>query len=99
MIELIKIENIICALIIRYEFQSEGIQFFTEPEDTFQLGYMKRQIGYSIAPHIHIPVARRVEFTNEVLLIKKGKVRVNFYDVNFKFSSKSSDLLIFRSVK
>jgi len=87
MIELIKIENIVCAIIIRHEFKIDGIKFFTEPEDTMQIGYMNRLSGYSIFPHIHKPVTRTVEFTNEVLLIKTGKVKVNFYDDEFKYSS------------
>ena len=33
-----------------------------------------------IQPHIHNPVSREVRFTQEVLFIKKGRVRVDFYD-------------------
>ena len=43
---------------------------------------MNRPKGYEIPPHIHNKVVRNVEFTNEVLLIKSGKVRVDFYDEN-----------------
>jgi len=31
-------------------------------------------------PHVHNPVPREVIHTNEVLLIKSGKVRIDFYD-------------------
>ena len=41
---------------------------------------MNRQEGYVIPPHVHNPVAREVHFTKEVLFIKSGKVRVDFYD-------------------
>ena len=41
---------------------------------------MKREKGYIIDPHIHNPVTREVEYTKEVLFIKSGKVKVDFYD-------------------
>jgi mannose-6-phosphate isomerase-like protein (cupin superfamily) len=31
-------------------------------------------------PHVHTPVPREVHYTNEVLFIKSGRVRVDFYD-------------------
>jgi len=68
------------AIIIRREFRREGICFFTPNDFSQQLGYMNRPKGYSIPPHVHNPVAREVHFTKEVLLIKSGKVRVDFYD-------------------
>ncbi|MCX8085041.1 MAG: hypothetical protein N3C60_08990, partial [Calditerrivibrio sp.] len=40
---------------------------------------MKRPKGYVIAPHVHNPVKREVFYTKEVLFIKRGKVRVDFY--------------------
>ena len=33
-----------------------------------------------IAPHLHNSVKREVSFTKEVLFIKSGKVRVDFYN-------------------
>ncbi len=41
---------------------------------------MNRPLGYVIAPHVHKPVPRQVQFTKEVLFIKTGKVRVDFYN-------------------
>jgi mannose-6-phosphate isomerase-like protein (cupin superfamily) len=41
---------------------------------------MKRPSGYVIEPHVHNKVQREVFYTQEVLLMKKGKVRVDFYD-------------------
>jgi hypothetical protein len=40
---------------------------------------MRRPTGYVIQPHVHNPVAREVLFTKEVLFIKSGLVRVDFY--------------------
>ena len=32
-----------------------------------------------IQPHVHNPVAREVHYTQEVLFIRKGRLRVDFY--------------------
>jgi hypothetical protein len=68
------------AIILRTNFHSDGIEFFTPSHFSQQLGYMNRPQGYAILPHVHNPVAREVQFTKEVLIIKSGKVRVDFYD-------------------
>jgi hypothetical protein len=68
------------ALILRASFRADGIQFFTPDEFSQQLGYMNRSKGYVIPPHVHNAVSREVQFTKEVLIVKSGKVRVDFYD-------------------
>ena len=68
------------AVILRANYRAEGIQFFTPNDFSQQLGYMNRPRGYVIPPHVHNPAAREVQFTKEVLFIKSGKVRVDFYD-------------------
>jgi mannose-6-phosphate isomerase-like protein (cupin superfamily) len=80
MIEIITQENLQLAIIIRSDFKKEGIEFFTNDNDSQQLGYMNRPEGYIIAPHRHNLVAREVHLTQEVLFIRSGKVRVDFYD-------------------
>ena len=68
------------AVLLRAGYQADGIQFFTPGHFSQQLGYMNRPEGYVIPPHVHNPVAREVQYTKEVLFIKSGKVRVDFYD-------------------
>jgi len=67
------------ALIIRKSFRKEGIEFFTPGHYSQQIGYMNRPSGYVIAPHVHNPAPREVQYTKEVLLIRSGRVRVDFY--------------------
>ncbi len=67
------------ACVLRSNYRAEGIQFFTPDDFSQQLGYMNRPAGYVIAPHVHNPVPREVQFTKEVLFIKSGRVRVDFY--------------------
>lgn len=68
------------ALILRREFRAEGIAFLTDGRYSQQLGYMNRPAGYVIPPHVHNPVAREVTLTKEVLFVRSGRVRVDFYD-------------------
>ena len=68
------------AVLLHANYRQEGIQFFTPDDFSQQLGYMNRPQGYVIPPHVHNPVAREVHYTKEVLFIKSGRVRVDFYD-------------------
>ena len=80
MIESIKHLGRQIAIIIRNSFYSDGIEFFTPDDYSQQLGYMNRPKDYVIPPHVHNSVPREVYFTKEVLFIKSGKLRVDFYD-------------------
>jgi mannose-6-phosphate isomerase-like protein (cupin superfamily) len=72
--------NQLLSIIIRRNFEKDGIEFFTPDDFSQQLAYMKRPKDYVIPPHVHNPVLREVQLTQEVLFIKSGKVRVDFYD-------------------
>lgn len=78
--EEIKFENEILAIIISNSYAKEGISFFTPDDFSQQLAYMKHPKGKIIQPHVHNPVKREVHYTKEILFIKKGKLRVDFYD-------------------
>ena len=67
------------AIIIRSTFRNEGIQFFTPDNYSQQLAFIKHCAGHEIAPHVHNKVQREVTFTQEVLVIRTGKLRVDFY--------------------
>lgn len=71
--------NTLLALILPATYREEGIHFFTPDTFSQQLGYMNRPQGYEIPPHDHNPVARTIEWTQEVLFIKSGKVRLDIY--------------------
>ena len=75
-------DNKLLALIIPHDFTKEGIQFFTPDDFSQQVAYMKHPAGKKIQPHIHNVVMRQVHFTQEVLVLKRGKLRVDFFDDN-----------------
>jgi len=89
-IEQIQYEDKTLAIILRHEFQKDGIEFLTPSDFTQQLGYMKREKDYIIKPHVHNTFNRSITHTKEVLFIKSGKVRVDFY---------SDDKVYFKSIE
>ena len=78
-IETITHKTQVIAIILRKDFHSEGISFLTEADLPLQLGYMSHPKGHEIVPHVHKPT-RRVTFgTYEVLYIKSGHIRIDFF--------------------
>jgi len=80
MVEKIIYKELLLGILLRGSFEKKGIEFFTDDQSSQQLGYMKREKNYDIIPHRHNLVSRDVRHTQEVLFIKSGKVRVDFYD-------------------
>ena len=98
MIEEVRDIETILGIIVRSEFEKEGIEFFTPSSFSQQLGYMKRPLGHIIEPHFHLNITRKVSMTKEVLVIKSGKIRVDFYnnDLVYKISKilRTGDVLL-----
>lgn len=67
------------ALVISSRFHQAGINFITPHDFPQQLAYISHPKGKTIQPHIHNSVIREVNHTQEVLLIRKGKLQVDFY--------------------
>jgi mannose-6-phosphate isomerase-like protein (cupin superfamily) len=80
MIEEIRSEGELLAIIVRAGYDKPGISFFTPDDLSQQLAYMRHPAGKAIAPHVHNPAPREVHYTQEVLFIKRGRLRVDFYD-------------------
>ncbi len=79
MIEQIIYNQQILAIIVRNNFKKDGVSFFTPNDFSQQLAYMSHPKGKEIPPHVHNPVSREVLYTKEVLFIKSGELRVDFY--------------------
>jgi mannose-6-phosphate isomerase-like protein (cupin superfamily) len=79
MIEKVEIGGATLALILRSGFQEPGIHFFTPNDYSQQLGYMRHPSGKVIPPHYHQLKERAVMRTQEVLFLRRGRLRVDFY--------------------
>lgn len=79
-IEYVKKKDVTLAIIIRDDYKADGISFITENELSQQVAYMHHPKGKIIDAHLHNLVHRNVIMTQEVLIIKSGILRVDFYD-------------------
>ncbi len=79
-LEIVKKKEKILAMIIRNSYECEGVDFITPNDYSQQVAYMHHPTGKVIDAHVHNLVHRNVVLTQEVLFIKKGKLRVDFYD-------------------
>jgi hypothetical protein len=75
------------GLIVRSTFSAQSLDFLTP--DTFgqQVAYMNRPKGEVIQAHIHEPISRTLIGTQEVLYIRKGRIRVDFYESDRSYVS------------
>jgi hypothetical protein len=79
MVEEIIHDGEVYAIIVRDESREPGVHFFTPDAFPQQLAYMRHAAGSKIAPHVHNPASRTIEVTSEVLIIKRGSMRIDFY--------------------
>lgn len=82
MLEHIKHKEELLAIIVRNDFAGDGIRFFTPDDFSQQLAFMRHPKGKLIEPHMHNIVTRSITYTQEVLIIRRGRLRVDFYDRN-----------------
>jgi len=80
MFEKILHKDELLAIIVSRRFCKPGVHFFTPGELSQQLAYMQHPAGKIIEPHVHNPVLREVKYTQEVLFLKRGRLRVDFYN-------------------
>lgn len=82
MLEQIIHNDKLLAIIIKNEYSKDGVEFFTPNDFSQQLAYMSHKKGKVIDAHTHNIIPREVNYTKEVLVIRKGKLRVDFYENN-----------------
>ena len=86
MIEKIVYKKKLLALIVKGNYRDKkGITFFTPNESTQQFGYMKHRKKHIIKPHLHKKRLTKILYTTEVILLLKGVLRVDFYDLSKKY--------------
>ena len=79
-LEFIEADGQTLAIIVYAGFDKPGIEFFTPGSFSQQLAYMHHPAGKVIEAHVHNPVPRTVQFTQETLFIRRGRIRVDFFN-------------------
>ncbi len=78
-VEEVKDHDQVVAIILRAEYDLPGVTFFSEPDFSQQLGFIRYPTGHRIEPHVHNPVPREVFHTQETLFVRSGRVRALLY--------------------
>ena len=74
------------ALIVENTYrQKKGINFFSSDDLPQQFGYINQKKNHIIQPHKHCKRDTKIYTTSEVLIILKGVIRVDFYDLRQKY--------------
>lgn len=83
-IEKIQIGKKLLALLIKANTKTDNTAFFTQPEANLQVGHVVYSKKTSIKRHIHKTIHRKLDRTEEVLIVKKGRCNIDIYDENKK---------------
>ena len=73
------------AMVIKHNYSKEGIEFLTGDESSLQMGYMTHKKEAVVEAHVHNEIKRTITGTPEVLIIKKGKMRLDLYTDERKY--------------
>jgi len=84
MIKKLQYKNFLFGYIIRYR-KKNGVNFLTPPNLTHQIGSIRHKKNHKILPHLHLPNKRKIDYTSEVLVIQKGKLRIDLYSNKKKY--------------
>ena len=73
-------DDVLLAIIMRNDHHEDDVTFITPAEAAIQLGYMNHPAGHRIKPHYHPECEKIITRTQEVIYIKQGRVRVDFFN-------------------
>jgi hypothetical protein len=79
-IETIAHNGVTLAYLLRCDPPPERTTFWTPDSATLQVGHVVYAAGSEVPRHAHLPVQRSVVGTGEVLLVQRGRCRVDIYD-------------------
>lgn len=80
LVEEVAADGKVLCLIIRGDAQPERTTFLTPDTYNLQAGFIVYPAGGAVVPHRHHPVERRIQGTQEVLMVRRGHCLVDLYD-------------------
>ena len=81
-IKKIEKEGILFAVYFRSGDWEEGLNFISEDNDSIQVGLWGYDSGRKLGPHRHVRNERKINITQEVIFVKRGKLRAFIYEDN-----------------
>ena len=68
------------AILVQADESVLGIEFFSPSDFSQQIGLMTRPAGYKVPAHVHNLVERKIEHTQEVLMIRRGTCEIILFN-------------------
>lgn len=78
-VELIVYNGVKYAEIIWADTTVEHTTFFSPTESSFQFGLLAHKAGFVESPHYHKPVTREIHDLQQMFVVQRGVVAVEFY--------------------
>ena len=78
--EIIEHNNIRYAEIIWADSSVEHSTFFSPDQSSFQFGLLAHKAGFLEPAHYHKPMRRSIDDLQQMFVVQKGRVGVEFYD-------------------
>jgi hypothetical protein len=78
-IEIVSAAGVELCYIVKASFEPLQTIFITQPEYKQQVGFIKYPAGSDIPRHRHIPLERHLVGTSEVVLVRRGRCRLEVY--------------------
>lgn len=79
------------AEIIRANTHVEKSHFFSPSESSMQFGLLAHEAGFVESPHIHPNIERRITGLQQMFVVQRGVVAVDFFDA---LGSKVDDVIL-----
>ena len=74
----------IIAIVVKRDFEKDGVNFISKKEFPLQVGISSYRKGDTIKAHFHIEKEIKIDKIQEVVHIESGRAMVNLYDLNGK---------------
>ncbi|MFA6570658.1 MAG: hypothetical protein WCT77_05415 [Bacteroidota bacterium] len=90
-IEKVRFKDKTIAMVFRNDIPVDGVKFFTDELNPFQIGFHNRKKGVALTPHIHkISKPIIISSIQELLFVLTGKIMVILYSKQGKVVAKKT---------
>jgi hypothetical protein len=80
MLEVIERDGVRYAEVLRADVKVSASRFFSPAESSFQFGLLAHGAGFVEPAHVHKPIARQVNDLQQMFVVQRGVVAVDFFD-------------------
>jgi hypothetical protein len=78
--EVVELDGVRYAEVIRGSARVSKSTFYSRAESSFQFGLLAHDAGFVEPAHVHKPVARAIHDLQQMLVVQRGVVAVDFFD-------------------